>query len=106
MANFVLLYSGGGMAATEEERAASLNEWMAWFGSLGAAVVDGGNPFIGSAKRVAAGGAVSDGAVGAAATGYSVLKADSFEAALELAKGCPVLKGDGQVTIYETINAM
>ena len=106
MANFVLLYSGGGMAGTPEAQAAEMKEWMAWFGSLGAASVDGGNPFIGTAKRVAAGGVVSEGPVGAPATGYSILKADSFDAAVELAKGCPVLKGDGQVTIYETVNAM
>ena len=45
MATYVLLYSGGGMAASEAEQAASMEAWGAWFGQLGSAVVDGGNPF-------------------------------------------------------------
>ena len=43
MTNFVLLYGGSGdMPATEEEKAAVME---AWYGALGEAVVDGGNPF-------------------------------------------------------------
>jgi len=106
MANYILLYSGGSMPATAEDQAAQLKVWTEWFTSLGAAVVDGGNPFTGQAKHVAAGGKVSDGPVGTMATGYSILKADSLDAAVGLAKGCPALQGDGQVTVFETHNAM
>ena len=107
MANFVLLYSGGnGMAPTPAEQQAILQAWTTWFGKLGSAVVDGGNPFAPAAKHVSSGGKVSDGPVGTPATGYSILKADSLAAAIELAKGCPVLQDGGQVTVYETFNAM
>lgn len=107
MANFVLVYSGGsGMAPTEAERAAVLQAWNVWFGGLGADLVDGGNPFTGAAKRVASDGAVSDGAEGSPATGYSIIKADSLDAAAEKAKGCPVLRDGGQITVYETFQAM
>ena len=62
MANFVLVYKGGGgMAATEAERQAVMAEWGQWFGALGQAIVDGGNPF-GNSSSVAADGTVKDGA--------------------------------------------
>ena len=41
MANFVLLFSGGGMPETEAEQAAVLQAWGAWYGQLGSALVDG-----------------------------------------------------------------
>ena len=106
MANFVLIYTGGAMAATPAEQAAVMQAWGTWFTQLGPAVVDGGNPFTSMAKQVSAGGKVSEGAVGTPATGYSILKADSLGDAVEMTKGCPVLKGDGQVSVYEIFPAM
>lgn len=101
MTNFMFLYSGGSMAQTEAEQAAQLQAWGAWFGKLGSAVVDGGNPFTPATKHVTSNGKVGDGVVGTPATGYSVAKADSMAAAVEIAKGCPVLQSGGQISIYE-----
>ena len=107
MANFLLVYSGGnGMAPTPAEQAAVMQAWGVWFTKLGSAVVDGGNPTLPTAKTIAPSGTVSDGAVGAAATGYSIIKADSLAAAVDMAKGCPVLQSNGQVTVYETVEVM
>ena len=107
MANFLLIYSGGsGMAPTPTEQAAAMQAWGVWFTKLGPAVVDGGNPTTPMAKHVSAGGKVGDGAVGTPATGYSILKADTMASAVEMAKGCPVLQGGGQVSVYETVPAM
>jgi hypothetical protein len=107
MANFVLLYSGGGsMGGSEAEQAAIMQAWGAWFGRLGGAVVDGGNPFAPRAKSIASDGKVSDASVGTPASGYSIIKADSLDAAVDLASGCPVLQGGGQITVYETFQAM
>lgn len=102
MANFVLLYSGGsGMAPTDAQREAIMQAWGAWMGSLGSALVDGGNPFTPTAKNIASNGAVSNGPVGTMATGYSVIKAESLDDAVAKSKGCPVLQDGGQITIYE-----
>jgi hypothetical protein len=108
MPNFLLLYSGGdsAMAATPAEQQAVIGQWTAWYTSLGSAVVDGGNPFSPMAKSVASNGAVSDGPVGVLATGYTVVAAGSLDAAVQMAKGCPVLKNGGQITVYETFNVM
>jgi len=106
MANFVLLYTGGNTPQSEAEGAAIMKAWMDWFGSLGSAVVDGGNPFTPIAKSIASNGTVSDGPVGTLATGYSILKADSLDAAVQMAKGCPQLQSGGQISVYETFPAM
>lgn len=106
MANFVLLYNGGGMPATEAEQAAVLQAWGAWYEKLGGAVVDGGNPFTPMAKSIASNGTVHDGPVGTMASGYSILKADSLDAAVEMAKDCPILQAGGQISVYETFNVM
>ena len=102
MGNFVFAYSGGnGMAADQAERDATMAKWGEWFGELGPAIVDGGAP-TGASKTVGQGGSVSDGG-SRGLTGYSVVSADSLDAATELAKGCPVLENGGSVDVYEAI---
>lgn len=106
MANFVLLYSGGSMPEGQDEQAAVMQAWDAWYRGLGSALVDGGNPFTAKAKRITGDGIVSDGPVGPMASGYSILKADSLGAAVEMASHCPVLQGGAQISVYETFQVM
>jgi len=106
MANYLLAYHGGGeMPSTPEAQKASMDAWMSWFGGLGAAVVDGGNP-VGGARVVGSNGAVSEGGGANPITGYSVLQADSLDAAVQMAKGCPILAVGGSIQVCETFNAM
>lgn len=105
MANFVLLYTGGSAGTTADERDRAMQAWGAWFGKLGDKIVDMGNPFSEHTKNVS-NGAVHDGAVGTPATGYSIVKADSLNAAADLAKACPVLQSGGKITVYEITPAM
>ena len=104
MANYVLVYKGGGMPESEAEQAKVMEAWTKWFGALGPAVVDGGNPF-GPSASIGADGTVKDGG-GSALTGYSILKADSMSEATQKAKGCPILSSGGSMEVYETFNAM
>ena len=78
--------------------AAMMNLWETWFGSLGEAIVDGGNP-IAFAKTVASDGSVADGGGLSPLTGYSLINADNIDAAVEMAKGCPVLANNGSVEV-------
>lgn len=103
MANYVLVYHGGSMPETQEEGAKVMAAWTDWFGKLGGALVDGGNP-ASKSKTIAANGSVSDDAHGP--SGYSIIKADSLDAAVALAKGCPVLQGGASVQVVETFEAM
>src|SRR5260370_41291344 len=96
MANFLLVYHGGGMPATEAERNEVMADWGAWFGKLGPAVVDAGNPTAPKAKSISSDGSVHDGAVGSAATGYSILKAESLSQAVRPAETCPVIQSRGK----------
>ncbi len=54
MANYLFAYTGGGMAQTDAEREAAMAAWGQWFGTLGSAIVDAGNPFGPSASASAA----------------------------------------------------
>lgn len=105
MADYLLLYSGGKMPETEQEQAQVMKAWTDWFGTLGGALKDGGNPFTQAAKTIKSDGSVSDGAAGSA-SGYSVIQADSIDEATALAKDCPVLMGGASVSVYETFEVM
>jgi len=104
MATYLLVYKGGNMPQTDAERAQVMEAWGRWFGGLGQAVVDGGNPF-GPSKSVAKNGSVTDGA-SSGLSGYSILKADTLDAAVKMAKDCPVLLGGASIEVYETFDVM
>ena len=104
MAKFMLIYTGGmGMAATPEEQEQIMAEWGAWYEKMGSSIIDGGAPFAES--KHLRGNGIEDGPLGATpATGYTVIEADSLDAA---AAGCvdhPHLNHGGQVEVYTCID--
>ena len=103
MTKYVLLFSGGGMPESEEEQAAVMAAWGVWYEGLGEAVVDPGNPFSPVAKNIVPDGTVSDGPFGTMSSGYTILQADSMDSAVSMAKKCPMLEGNGQITLYEVM---
>ena len=100
MGKYVLVYTGGAMAETPEAQEASMAAWGAWFGTIGESIHDMGAPF-GTSTAVTSDGSRVDAASGA--SGYSILTADSLDAAADLAKGCPILVDGGNVEVFETI---
>lgn len=104
MANYMLLYTGGGgMAASPEEQEKIMGEWGAWYEKMGASVVDGGAPF-GDAKSLTGDG-VEDGTLGdMPATGYTVISADSLEAAAAACEDHPHIKHGGQVQVLTCVD--
>jgi hypothetical protein len=100
MAKFLYLYSGGQMAETPEAQEKAMQEWTAWFGTLGDSVVDIGNPF-GAGTTVKNGGSSDGGA--SKLGGYSIINADSLAEAAGNVKGCPVLRSGGSVEVYEAL---
>jgi len=104
MANFVILYTGGGgMAAEPAQREKIMAAWGAWYGKMGEAIVDGGAPFAAS-KHITIEGGTANGPLSVPpATGYTVLSADSLDEAAKLCERHPHLKHGGQIQIFETV---
>jgi len=100
MAKFVYFYTGGQTALTPEAQEQAMQAWGAWLASLGDAVTDMGSPFR-AAATVSSGGVAQGGA--SKAGGYSVLTADSLDAAAAKAKGCPIIARGGSVEVYEAV---
>jgi len=103
MANYLLTFHGGSMPETKEAQDQVMTAWTAWFGKLGDALVDGGNP-VSASKAISPDGSVMDAT--SAPTGYSIIKADNLDSAVEVAKGCPVLAGGAAVVVSETFPVM
>jgi hypothetical protein len=68
--------------------------WNGWFESMGANLVDRGNPVF---TRTTLGNCESEGQL----AGYSLVIAHDLEAAATLAKGCPALQQGGGVEVGE-----
>jgi hypothetical protein len=100
MANYLFVYYGGAMAATPAEQKKSMDAWTAWFQKMGKSLVDMGAPTK-PGKMISKSGAktiTSD-----PVTGWSVVKADNMDAAVNLAKGSPQLSSGGQIGVYEVL---
>jgi hypothetical protein len=103
MPKYVLAYHGGRRPESPAEQAKVMDAWIAWFGTLGDAVVDGGNP-TGAAKTVSSDGSITDGGGANPLNGYSLVTATDLNAAVGLAKGCPILSAGGSVEVAEAID--
>ena len=101
MANYVFAYHGGKKPESPEEGAKHMAKWKAWVGGLGDAVVNPGTP-LGMSKTVSSGGVSDDGGSNPL-SGFSIVKADSMDAALEIAKGCPFLGIGGTIEVAEVM---
>lgn len=107
MKEYLLLLRGGKpmTSKTEAENQAEMQAWGVYMGSLaqnGSMV--GGLPLVSGGMVVSASGTVAEpvtsakeGIVG----GYLIVKADSLEAATELAKGCPHIANEGNIEVRE-----
>jgi hypothetical protein len=82
---FLLLYYGY-MEPTDEVMGA----WQAWFAKVGDRFVDSGNP-LGNCLEVTPTGSHELSPDQGAATGYSIISAESREEAERLLEGCPIV---------------
>ena len=103
MSKYLYVYHGGKKPESEAEVAKVMDAWGQWFGSMGAAVVDGGNP-VGASSTVKSDGSVSDNGGANPASGYSLIEASNLADALKKAKGCPILAAGGSVEVAEVFD--
>jgi len=103
MAKYLMVYHGGSHPETEEEMAKVMDAWGQWFGSMGSAVIDGGNP-VGMSTTVHSDRSVKNDGGANPASGYSLIEASNLDDAVAKAKGCPILDAGGSIELAETID--
>ena len=102
MAKFIFAYHGGSTPSTPEEGEKVMANWRTWMGSIGDAFVDPGAP-VGMSKTVSGSG-VADNGGSNPISGYSVVEAADMDAALAMAKGCPINDdAGGSVEVAECV---
>ncbi|MEM9532574.1 MAG: hypothetical protein AAGA23_16780 [Pseudomonadota bacterium] len=103
MAKYLFVYHGGNHPETEAEKAQAMDAWGVWFGSLGNAVVDGGNP-VGPSTTVSSSGVENHGGANPA-SGYSIIEADSLDDAIGAATACPLITvHNGTIELAEAVD--
>lgn len=89
-----------------EEMQINTKKWMDWIGGIAAQnkLFDRGNRLSFSGKVVKPDNVITDGPyseIKESVGGYSIIKVDSYNEAVEIAKGCPVLTMGGNVEVRE-----
>jgi hypothetical protein len=98
-----VVYHGGGHPSNPADTKKVMDAWGAWFGSMGSAVIDGGNP-VGKTSTIKSDGSLVEGSGANPATGYSLIEASSLQDAHNKAKGCPLLKAGGTIEIAQAMD--
>jgi hypothetical protein len=105
MAKFMFVYRRAGYL-TAEEKQRQLPKWEAWIaeGFQKGWLLDPGDGLMPEGRVVKAKNVVTDGPFAEAKEvvgGFSVVQADSIQAAAALAEGCPVLLTGGSVEVRQ-----
>ena len=103
MAKYVFIYHGGKHPSTPADIKKTADAWGKWFGSMGAAVIDGGNP-VGKSSTVRADSSVANDGGPNPVSGYSLIEAATLSEAHGKARGCPLLANGGSIEIAEAID--
>ena len=101
MTQYLIVYLGGDQPSSPEEGKQHFSKYMEWLSSLGDSVVSPANPLkntstVNTDGTVTAGGATT-------MSGYTIIKADSMEVALTIAKACPFLDIGGSLEVSELV---
>lgn len=99
MSQYVIVYLGGNQPSSPEEGKQHFSKYMNWLSSLGDSAVSPANP-LKNTHTVNSDGSVSTGGK-TTMSGYTIIEADSMEAALSIAQSCPFLEIGGSLEISE-----
>ena len=99
MPQYIMTYLGGNRPATPEEGKQHFAKYQEWLASLGDAAVSPANP-LKNTSTVNPDGTVTEGST-TTMSGFSIVEADSVEAALSIAKLCPFLDIGGSLEVSE-----
>ena len=99
MPQYVIVYLGGDQPSSPEEGKKHFSKYMEWLSSLGDSTVSPANP-LKNTSTVNTDGTVTTGGT-TRMSGYTIIKADSMEVALSIAKACPFLDLGGSLEVSE-----
>ena len=102
MPRYAIVYFGGNPPETPEAGQQHFGRYVEWLKSLGAAAVSPANP-LRDTRTLSPDGAVSEGG-GSGMSGYTLIEADSLDAALEMARSCPFLEIGGTLEVSELVD--
>lgn len=102
MAKYLMIFKSGtpfDIANMPKDQVVQVMQaWGEWLGSMGAAVIDKGDPLKAKGKKVGKDG-ISNADEHSA--GYLVIEAEDFDEALSMAKTSPIIARGGNVEVYE-----
>jgi len=101
MPQYIIAYLGGDKPSSPEEGKQQMSKYGAWLSSLGDSAVSPANP-LKNTSTVNSDGTVTTGG-SSSMSGFTIIAADSMEAALLIAKGCPFLDIGGSLEVSELI---
>jgi hypothetical protein len=104
MAQFLITYHGGNFKPeTPEAAQQSMDEWQAWATGLGSAIKNPGSR-VGITKVLTHKG-ISESGSPHPSFGFTVIEAESIDAALDLLTDCPHIKAEGMIEVSEMLDA-
>jgi hypothetical protein len=101
MPQYFITYLGGDKPSSPEEGEQHMSKYRAWLSSLGDSAVSPANP-LKDTSTVNSDGTVTTGST-TSMSGFTIIEADSMEAALLIAKACPFLDVGGSLEVSELI---
>jgi hypothetical protein len=101
MPQYIITYLGSPNQMSPEEGQQHMAKYKSWLSDLGDAVISPANP-IKNTKSISSDGEVSDGSK-SSMSGYTIIAADTDDAALAIATNCPFLSVGGSLELSELI---
>lgn len=77
-----------------------MDAWSNWFASIGDKILDSGNPF-GPGREISHEGIKELPHNKEAITGYMIINAENIDAAVQIAKDCPIITS---IRVYEAMS--
>ena len=99
MAQYIITYLGGNHPSSPEEGKQHFAKYKEWLSSLGDSAESPANP-LKNTSTVNSDGTVTTGGT-TSMSGYTIVEADSMEAALSIAKECPFLDVGGSLEVSQ-----
>ena len=101
MSKYVIVYLGGDQPSNPEEGQKHFAKYKEWLASLGESAISPMNP-VKNTSTVNPDGTITTGST-TSMSGYTIIEAESIEAALLIAKACPFLDIGGSLEVSELI---